>query len=158
MFFYFLENDTNDLYELLGEGKCHQADGKSSLRYTAKFHRLRPHNASNNADQAKERCRKLCARYSWCYAAEVVLVDYWPTPECDLITDRPSFENANGQGQNYEWAKPKFIDGVYYQTYCSGCQDDENKASNWGGGRLKPSPDYYCYKKKGIRQMSELIL
>ena len=152
MFFVeFSEKDTNEFYELLGEapGYCLQADGTSALNYLTKFHELRPHNASNNADQAKERCRKLCGRYSWCYAAEVYLFDYSPTPDCNLVTDRPTFENEYGKGQDYEWSKTKAIDGRLYQTLCAypKCQDDDNIASNWGGGKVQPRKDTYCYKK-----------
>ena len=84
------------------------------------FWEFRPHNDSNNADQATERCLKLCAKYCWCYAAQVTLRDIWPTPYCGLTTDRPTIENEYGTGADYSWGTEVTFDGVSYVTYCGG--------------------------------------
>ena len=133
----------------MGEGECRQSDGQYPLKYLLKFHELEPHTKSDNADQAKEKCLKLCRKYSWCNAAEVVLRDIWETPECRLITDRPTFEKFYGPDQNYDWDASKMIDGVSYQTYCGtgrGCRG--SAGSKWDGGKLEPRSGYFCFTKK----------
>ena len=141
----FLERQSD--YELLGEGECRQADGQYPLKYSVSFHEL-------NEDQAKEKYWNLCRKYSWCNAAEVVLRDIWETPECRLTTDRPTFEKFYGPDQNYNWGASKMIDGVSYQTYCGsgrGCHG--SAGSNWDGGKLNPRSGYFCFKKKGMKQI-----
>ena len=148
-------------YELLGEGECRQDNNENGLEYRIEFGELTPHNASNNADRAKKRCLRLCTKYSWCYAAQVTLTSYLPTPECSLVTDHPTFEHAYGLGQDYDWGKRKTIDGDSYQTYDGGYRwsyyPEVNYVSNWGGGSLYPRDGYYCYRKmdlgKGINQL-----
>ena len=135
----------------MGEGECRQSDGQYPLKYSLSFHELTPHTKADNADQAKEKCLNSCNKYSWCKAAEVVLRGIWPTPECRLTSDRPTFEESFGANQNYKWGASKMIDGVSYQTYCggNGCRDGDNKAMNWDGGKLNRRSGYFCYKKKG---------
>ena len=101
---------------------------------------------------------ELCKGYEWCFAAEVVLRDIWPTPTCGLITDRPTFENVYGQDQNYKWATKNSIDGVDYQTLCGGggCTATEG-GLNWDGGKLNPREGHFCYKKTS-RIFSLLII
>ena len=135
---------------MLGEGECRQADGQYPLKYSVSFPELRPHTKGDNADQAQEKCLSLCRKYSWCNAVELVLRDIWPTPECRLTTDRPTFEESYGTDQNYDWAAKKIIDGVTYTTYCGlgrGCRG--SAGSNWDGGKLNPRSGYFCFKKKG---------
>ena len=148
----------------MGEGECRQDDGEYGLRYETKFEYLRP----GNADQAKEKCLRLCAKYIWCYAGQISLVEHRYTPwQCSLMTDRPTFEHVYGQGQDYSDNKMKEIDGIYYTRYDCGYGSTETNGSCtdifgniynslWGGGRLYPREQYYCYRKvdlwKGISQ------
>merc|ERR1712223_1058294 len=89
-------------YELLGEGTCVQGDGRSKpLVFETEFYELKYHWEGNKADQAKEKCLKLCNKYSWCYAAEVILRRIWPNPHCMLVTDRPGFEKVYGSNVKY---------------------------------------------------------
>ena len=118
------------------------------MGYEKGFSELSPHNDNDNAEEAKKKCLEICEGYSWCYAAQVTLRRSWSTPRCRLITDRPTFENVYGQGQNYAWGVKKTIDGVDYQTYCggNGCTGTE-KGLSWNGGKLGPRKEYFCYKK-----------
>ena len=88
-------------------------------------------------------------RYEWCYAAEVVLREDSMLPYCNLVTDRPTFENINGRNQRYNWGQARNIDGVQYQTFCGpnnlGC--DDSGSTNWNGGSLRHREGHFCYKK-----------
>ena len=142
----------------MGEGTCVQGDGLSApLRFEATFYELKYHWEDNKADQAKERCLKLCNKYSWCYAAEVVLKRNWPNPKCKLVTDRPGFEKVYGSNVKYSpWGAFRTIDGITYSTYCGdrGCKKNDGLSSNWDGGSLYSLWDWFeghfCYRKKGI--------
>jgi len=137
-------------FEFMGEGECRQSNGEYGLQYDDAYSFLNPWTANGNAQSATDRCKELCAKYSWCYAANVVLIDYWSTPHCTLITDKPTFEAVNGDKQDYSWGATKYIDGVPYQTYCSG------NCTKWGGGKLNPRKGYYCYKKLSTQKDSML--
>jgi len=142
----------------LGEGECRQADGEYALQYSVGYYDLRPWAHGSNAAQATAKCEYACAQYAWCFAAEVVLREDSDTPSCSLITDRPTFEQYNGSGQDYSWGADKDIDGVSYQTYCGGsnhgtweeCGPGNTYASNWNGGKLGPRMGYWCYINNNI--------
>ena len=150
----------------MGEGECRQDDGEYGLRYMTELHYVGP----GNADQAKEKCLRLCAKYIWCYAGQISLYKhrYNAKWQCRLMTDRPTFEHVYGQGQDYSDNTMKDIDGISYLTYDCGygstdtngsCTDSDGNIYNslWGGGRLSPHEQYYCYRKidlwKGISQL-----
>eukprot|EP01083_Nonionella_stella_P140281 429836_1 len=144
----FTSGDSQN-YDLLGEGECRQSDGAYPLKYSKGYGDLTPWNNSDNAEQATQDCEDTCAQYRWCYAAEVVLRDVWPTPECRLVTDRPTFESCYGSNHDYSWGAQTIIDDVSYQTYCNGgnpeCASDNDFGSNWDGGVLYPRTGYWCY-------------
>ena len=136
-------------------GECRQANEDLPLTFTRHYIDLKPSSDGNNAEQTKERCLKLCNKYSWCYAAEVVLGTW---PECNLITDRPAFEGVFGPRQEYRWGDITTIDDVDYITYCGGmgCRENDPDANNFDGGSVRPRRDYFCYKKKGTRQIENI--
>ena len=110
-------------YSQLGEGECLQSDGSYPIKFSIGYGDLRPHTTGTNAQQAVDRCKAKCIVFAWCLAAEVVLRDIWPTPECRLITDWNAYvvESTN-TFQNNNWGGTQMIDGEYYQTYCNGGQ------------------------------------
>jgi len=136
-------------FTLLGQGECRQGDGEYPLKYSAGLPEFYPHTSGDNAAKAKVECERMCAKYAWCFAAEVVLLDYNPYPECRLVTDRPTFERYYGSDQDYSWAAKKYIDGEEYYTYCNGgnpaCAAGNTYSSNWDGGKLNPRKGYWCY-------------
>ena len=135
-------------YQLLGEGECRQADGQYALQLRITFSLL-------NKDQAREPCLKLCKKYSWCYAVVLSSRDISTSPtSCDLVTDRPTYENAYGSGQNYDWGTLTTIECRLWQVLCGGGSCENNEASNWNGGSLRPRTGYFCYKKLGRRKIS----
>ena len=154
----------------MGEGECRQADGGYGLQYSDvwSYTYLNPHTDGDNADKATTKCLKQCYKYSWCYAAEVVLKDDWLDPRCRLITDRATFEKAYGPDQDYTWGAKKTIDRVSYSTYCddgnSACREDQNYChcknylkNKWGGGSFfvrkeggELQSGSFCYKKTGM--------
>eukprot|EP01083_Nonionella_stella_P140282 429837_1 len=146
----FTSGDSQN-YDLLGEGECRQSDGAYPLKYSKGYGDLTPWNISDNAEQATQDCKQTCDQYSWCYAAEVVLRDVWDTPECRLVTDRPTFESCYGSNHDYSWGAQTIIDDVSYQTYCNGgnpeCASDNDFGSNWDGGSLNSRDGYWCYVK-----------
>ena len=141
-------------YDFVGEGECRQADGQYGLEFSKSWHDLRPHYEGDNAEKAKDRCLNLCSQYSWCFAAYPILRNIWKTPSCQLVTDRPTFEDVYGVRSTYKWGESTKIDGNSFQTYCAGngCTAGDNKAMNWNGGKLYPRDDYFCYKKNGRYQ------
>ena len=127
------------------------------MKYSKSFFEFRPHTDNDNAENATKKCLELCKFYSWCYAAEVVLRDIWPTPECGLVTDRQAFEKIYGQGQNYEWGNMKSIDDIDYQTYCGGAGCTATAGGfNWNGGKVDPREGYFCYNNTGSKSSLSL--
>ena len=152
---FLKELEEEQQYELLGAGLCYQADGIRPLRFRVTFDDLSPHTDGNNTFQAKLKCMMLCSKYSWCFAIQLALPlsTLKLSPSCHLITDRPNFEIAYGHEQNYTNYHPKRIDGITFETFCraNGCKEGDKEGSNWGGGKLFPQKDMFCYKKKDSR-------
>jgi len=139
-----------DDFTLLGQGGCRQADGDFPLYFSTGY----PDISADNIAKVTDRCEDTCARYKWCYAAEVAFEEYWSEPVCNLVTDRPTFEQYNGNDQDYSWGAITVIDGYNYQTYCGGtgadgqfhvCAADNTYSSNWDGGKLAPHSGWWCY-------------
>ena len=121
------------------------------MRYAVAFPELSPHTVGNNGELAKEKCLKICSKYRWCYAVFLTLLPTRSDPLCSLVTDRPTFENFYGQDQDYSNNYKILIDGIEYRTLCgNGCSKEDDKGSNWDGGKLHPSVDVFCYKKSNI--------
>jgi hypothetical protein len=95
-----------------------------------------------------DRCKAKCIEFAWCLAAEVVLRDIWPTPECALVTDWNAYvvESTN-TFQNNEWGGTQSIDGENYQTYCNGGSTPCGSSNIFGGGNLNSRDGYHCYLK-----------
>jgi len=143
----------------LGEGECRQADGTYALQFDAPYHDLSPWWDGDNAARATARCEHACAQYAWCFAVEMVMTDgrndgLNGAPECDLISDRPTFERYNPGPQDFSWGADIEIDGVTYQTYCGGedrkgqfheCAPGNSYSSNFDGGKLLSRDGYWCY-------------
>jgi hypothetical protein len=127
----------------LGAGECRQGDGNYSLAFDITYYDLAPHTSGNNASEANLRCEQACVRHSdWCKAIQLVSRDDWPQPECQLITDRATFEGAGNSLQNDSWGGIQVIDGANYQTYCGGTGDCTH--TNWNGGSLYARAGYQC--------------
>jgi len=59
------------------------------------MYQFRPHQAGDNAKKATEECLNKCQTFKdWCKAAEIVLRNIWPTPECRLVTDWKTFHDS----------------------------------------------------------------
>ena len=133
----------------MGEGSCAQADGLDVLRYRVIFQQLAGNTISNKKGIAKENCLRLCSKHRWCYAIQLSFQS--SKPDCSLVTDRPTFEKAYGKNQNYSNQLKKTIDGIEYTIFCGdGCSTGDDKGFNWGGGKLSPLYDVFCYKKLGF--------
>ena len=135
-------------YSHLGEGECRQSDGSYPIKFSKGYSDLSPHTSGTNAQQAMDRCKAKCIVFAWCLAAEVVLRDIWPTPECRLVTDWNAYvvESTN-TFQNNEWGGTQSIDGENYQTYCSGGSSPCSSSNVFNGGSLNSREGYYCYLK-----------
>ena len=135
----------------MGEGLCVQADGLDVLRYEVVFEELARYIISNNEEIAKENCLRLCSKHKWCYAIQVSFQS--SKPVCSLVTDRPTFEKAYGKDQDYSNQLKTTIDGIEYKILCGdGCATGDDKGSNWGGGKLQPLKNFFCYKKLGFQK------
>ena len=93
-------------------------------------------------------CKAKCIEFAWCLAAEVVLRDIWPTPECRLVTDWNAYvvESTN-TFQNNKWGGMQSIDGENYQTYCNGGSSLCGPSNVFDGGKLNSREGYHCYLK-----------
>jgi hypothetical protein len=133
-------------YSHLGEGECRQSDGNYPIKFSKGYSDLREHTSGTNAQQAMDRCKAKCIVFAWCLAAEVVLRDIWPTPECRLVTDWNAYvvESTN-TFQNNEWGGMQSIDGENYQTYCNGGSSPCSSSNVFNGGSLNSREGYYCY-------------
>jgi len=140
----------NNPYAYWGEGECRQRDNTYGLNFMTNFYSMKPW--KNYVNQATNSCLDLCLKYSWCYAAQLALVDGWDTPYCTLVTDRPAYEKVYGPNQDYTWSKNVKIDGVNYMTLCGNgadqiCLPTNDVSSHWNGGKLHPRKSYYCYAR-----------
>ena len=145
------EDCTVPNYSQLGEGECLQSDGSYPIKFSIGYGDLRPHTTGTNAQQAVDRCKAKCIVFAWCLAAEVVLRDIWPTPECRLITDWNAYvvESTN-TFQNNNWGGTQSIDGENYQTYCNGGSTPCSSSNVFNGGSLNSREGYYCYLKNAL--------
>ena len=131
----------------MGEGLCVQADGLDVLRYVVIFQHL----SRENYEIVKENCLRLCSKHIWCYAIQLSFQS--SKPVCSLVTDRPTFEKAYGKNQDYSNQLKKTIDGIEYKILCDdGCSTGDDKGFNWGGGKLQPLYNFFCYKKLGFEK------
>jgi hypothetical protein len=127
----------------LGEGECRQSNGEYPLAFDVGYYDLQPHWSGDNAAETTLRCEQACVRHSdWCLAIQVVLRDDRSEPECELITDRATFEEAGNSLPNDFWGGTQRIDGANYQTYCGGGGNCLH--TNWDGGSLNAQPGYHC--------------
>ncbi|CAL6318551.1 unnamed protein product [Bathycoccus prasinos] len=135
-------------YSYLGEGECRQSDGTYPIKFSKGYTDLRPHTSGLNAHNAIVRCKAKCIVFAWCSAAEVVLRDIWPTPECRLVTDWNAYvvESTN-TFQNNQWGGMQSIDGENYQTYCNGGSSPCSSSNVFDGGKLYSRDGYHCYLK-----------
>ncbi|CAL6327434.1 unnamed protein product [Bathycoccus prasinos] len=135
-------------YSYLGEGECRQSDGSYPIKFSKGYTDLRPHTSGLNAHNAIVRCKAKCIVFAWCSAAEVVLRDIWPTPECRLVTDWNAYvvESTN-TFQNNQWGGMQSIDGENYQTYCNGGSSPCSSSNVFDGGKLYSRDGYHCYLK-----------
>ncbi|CAL6314001.1 unnamed protein product [Bathycoccus prasinos] len=135
-------------YSYLGEGECRQSDGSYPIKFSKGYSDLSPHTSGTNAQQAMDRCKAKCIEFAWCLAAEVVLRDIWPTPECRFITDWNAYvvESTN-TFQNNQWGGTQSIDGENYQTYCNGGSSPCDSSNAFDGGKLYSRDGYHCYLK-----------
>ena len=142
------EDCTVPNYSHLGEGECRESDGSYPIKFSTGYGDLRPHTTGTNAQQAVDRCKAKCIVFAWCLAAEVVLRDIWPTPECRLVTDWNAYvvESTN-TFQNNKWGGQQIIDGEYYQTYCNGGSAPCSSSNVFNGGSLNRREGYHCYLK-----------
>ena len=133
-------------YSYLGEGECRQSDGSYPIKFSKGYSDLSPHTSGTNAQQALDRCKAKCFAFAWCLAAEVVLRDIWPTPECRLITDWNAYvvESTN-TFQNNQWGGTQSIDGEDYQTYCNGGSSPCSSSNVFDGGKINSRDGYHCY-------------
>ena len=138
-------------YSHLGEGECRESDGSYPIKFSTGYGDLRPHTTGTNAQQAVDRCKAKCIVFAWCLAAEVVLRDIWPTPECRLVTDWNAYvvESTN-TFQNNNWGGTQSIDGENYQTYCNGGSSPCSSSNVFNGGSLNSREGYYCYLKTAL--------
>ena len=131
----------------MGEGFCVQADGLDVLRYEVVFKQF----SQDDYEIAKENCFRLCSKHRWCYAIQLSFQS--SETVCSLVTDRPTFEKAYGKDQDYSNQLKKTIDGIEYKILCGdGCSTGDDKGSKWGGGKLKPIYNFFCYKKLGFEK------
>ncbi|CAL6324728.1 unnamed protein product [Bathycoccus prasinos] len=135
-------------YSYLGEGECRQSDGSYPIKFSKGYTDLSPHTSGLNAHNAIVRCKAKCIVFAWCSAAEVVLRDIWPTPECRLVTDWNAYvvESTN-TFQNNQWGGMQSIDGENYQTYCNGGSSPCSSSNVFDGGKLYSRDGYHCYLK-----------
>jgi surface protein len=133
-------------YSYLGQGECRQSDGSYPIKFSKGYSDLSPHTSGTNAQQAMDRCMAKCIEFAWCLAAEVVLRDIWPTPECRLVTDWNAYvvESTN-TFQNNQWGGTQSIDGENYQTYCNGGSSPCSSSNVFDGGKINSRDGYHCY-------------
>ena len=145
-------------FRYLGEGECRMSDGKYGLRLAVSFADLRPWSDGNHTEDVIARCQVLCARYVWCFAAYVTLRSDWLTPECNMVTDRATFEAAFGALGSNQWGGVQPIDGIRYQTYCGGT--GKSCSSVYGEGSVNLREGCHCYARAihmgfGFRNLTE---
>ena len=135
-------------YSYLGEGECRQSNGNYGIKFSKSYYDLFPHTSGTNAHDAIILCKAKCIVFAWCLAAEVVLRDIWPTPECRLVTDWNAYvvESTN-TFQNNKWGGMQSIDGENYQTYCNGGSSLCGPSNVFDGGKLNSREGYHCYLK-----------
>ncbi|CAL6297728.1 unnamed protein product [Bathycoccus prasinos] len=135
-------------YSYLGEGECRQSNGNYGIKFSKSCYDLFPHTSGTNAHDAIILCKAKCIVFAWCLAAEVVLRDIWPTPECRLVTDWNAYvvESTN-TFQNNKWGGMQSIDGENYQTYCNGGSSLCGPSNVFDGGKLNSREGYHCYLK-----------
>jgi len=147
-------------------GKCLGKGGDNPLKFTTIFgnDHLSPNgeDAHSDVDMAHKTARALCTDlchhfHQWCLAIELKAPvaagrgQHHP-PECSLVTDEETFDQAGGTLHDARWGgRQHFHNDVHlYLTYCGGAGCSFHHAGDWNGGKVNDAAGFQCFPAIGF--------